>query len=148
MSTFERFADKIEDIANNLSDDLQEILAHTTGAVHERVIKDTPVKTGNACVNWQVGTTVNSTLQNKPENVIDGMTKAIERGRKELETRSNIYYIFNNVDYIGRLNRGYSRQAPSYFVQRSILQVIHNVVTTSFSYTIGARIGGYRANDR
>jgi hypothetical protein len=100
----------------------------------EKIVKDlvlnTPVDTSNALSNWIV------TLGSKATGVIPphylgsrgstqktSASEAINNARKQLKSKKvgQSIFITNNVDYIGRLNDGYSRQAPAGFVERAVL---------------------------
>ncbi len=87
----------VSDITRNLQREFDDELeqAHNLAKVmaldiHGRVVLATPVDTGNARSGWTVDTSV-------PVPVVE-----------------------NNVEYIGALNRGHSKQAPAGFVEAAI----------------------------
>ncbi len=81
-------------------------------AVLEGVVARTPVRTGRARANWQVG------LERPPGGVLeetdkDGRT-TVARGRAGIARARpfETIWIVNNLPYIGVLEQGSSRQAP------------------------------------
>jgi hypothetical protein len=90
--------------------------------VLRRVVLATPVDTGRARGNWQVS------IDSFPDDEFDQMDKSgggtITAGFAVMQN-PKIYrqtVISNNVPYIGRLNDGYSKQAPAGFVEAAIDQ--------------------------
>ena len=88
----------------------------------EKVIRDTPVKTGKARSNWRVG------VNRAPRGVIKAIaeTAAITKAGKTIKAAANKnpgrnrLLIVNNAPYICRLNSGWSSQAPALFIERAI----------------------------
>lgn len=83
-----------------------------------RVMKRTPVDTGNARVNWEIGvneikSTVATAAAIEGENQVSA--QALLAGLSELSTfkAGQTVYITNNVEYIGHLESGHSKQAPA-----------------------------------
>lgn len=82
-----------------------------------RVMKRTPVDTGNARVNWELGvdevgnTTATATLVEGPNQISQ---QAFLVGLAELARfkPGQTIYITNNVEYIEELENGGSQQAP------------------------------------
>ena len=98
--------------------------------VYAELIQTTPVDTGRAKAGWQI----------TRDKAGDWVPPELPRppGRKP---RSGAYYpmhsvfvppgrgpviIYNNVGYIGRLNRGSSQQAPTEFVEIAIDRVLRS----------------------
>ena len=99
----------------------------------------TPVDTGRARSNWivQVGSA--------PSGVIEAYAEGSRLGRDESSNaaaalaqgeaaianyvggRGQAIHITNNVPYIGRLNEGYSAQAPEYFVETAVMEAVRVV---------------------
>ena len=81
-------------------------------AVLEGVVARTPVRTGWARANWQVG------LERPPKGVLDETDKdgrtTVARGRAAIARARpfETIWIVNNLPYIGVLEQGSSRQAP------------------------------------
>ena len=90
------------------------------------LIEDTPIDTGWARANWvpAIGVSRDTNETNEPSS------EQIAGRRAEQATATSdllsyklprgAVFITNNVAYIGRLNDGYSGQAPSGYVQSAI----------------------------
>ncbi len=94
------------------------------------VVVSTPVDTGRARSNWLAS--INSPRKDTIDPYVKGSHLGIGEGenaaaaisqagsiisqRKDGET----IYLSNNLDYIGKLNDGYSAQAPRGFVQKAV----------------------------
>lgn len=81
--------------------------------------EDTPKDTGQAAANWQVG------LVNRPSEFKEGYTDipgALATAQATIATRvsGQAVYITNNTPYIGELNRGSSKQAPTGFIEKAM----------------------------
>lgn len=99
-------------------------------AVDQAIVLATPVDTGRARSNWLV--TVGSPSGRTREPYAPGerlgrgeqanAAGALDQARKAVATHSNLrdIWVVNNVDYIGKLNAGSSRQAPPNFVRLGI----------------------------
>lgn len=87
----------------------------------------TPVDTGWARANWipQIGKPADAAVG---DNESVGVAQAAQsQGEGQLafyRLNSGSVYITNNVPYIMRLNDGYSKQAPSGFVQAAIIEAV------------------------
>lgn len=92
-----------------------------------QVIIATPVKTGYARFGWFISTKTPSKYLPP-----DGRKK-YPKPRLNEHTSDDAYglndkiYITNNVPYIGRLNDGYSKQAPARFVEMAATRVQNKV---------------------
>lgn len=84
------------------------------------LVMATPVDTGHARANWQVGIEEPPTEELSEEDTSGQAT--IARAAAVLSTRRSgqAIYIANNVKYLQRLNEGWSAQAPAGFVEKSI----------------------------
>lgn len=86
----------------------------------------TPVDTGRARGNWQIGInrakTSILTVNDKSGSV------SIGKGLSELKGLDNFQsvWITNNLPYISSLNDGSSNQAPKKFVETSIVRAIND----------------------
>jgi hypothetical protein len=94
------------------------------------IIEATPIDTGWARSNWFVVFGADKEINYNPNISVETaknlqtfyLYKMLEWDRDKGEI-----YIVNNVPYIGRLNNGYSKQAPSGFVEKAISQAIQTV---------------------
>ena len=103
--------------------ELETVVRKVAFDVYKGITQKTPVDTGRAKANWNIGLgaidsriTKNTTFQaNLPPK---------GAGKRPI-------YITNNLPYIGRLENGYSKQAPKGMVRLTMLTVqrsIRNVV--------------------
>lgn len=92
------------------------------------VTLSTPVDTGRARGNWQVGIThaETGTLDTSDK----GGALTIRVGASKIGGAKTIpypaIYISNNLPYIGRLNQGSSTQAPKFFVESAIKRAVND----------------------
>lgn len=119
------------------------ILREATLAGLVQLVRETPIDTGRAKSNWQVG--VGSPTGGAPTSVLPEAYVPGKRGntraQNEAAAISAAYaaaagskdgqslYIANNLPYIDDLNAGSSRQAPAGFVQRAIGAIRANIRT-------------------
>lgn len=90
------------------------------------LVLTTPVDTGRAKGNWQVGVSFD------PVGEIDRKSKtgavAIRTGQSEIASAKGKglvdIVIANNLPYIERLNDGWSDQAPAKFVEKALRRAI------------------------
>lgn len=84
---------------------------------NQTLIMATPVDTGRARANWQVsiGTAIDAEIDSTD------VPGAIRRNEVVIKGyRNGNLLLQNNVSYIGRLDAGWSAQAPAGFVARAI----------------------------
>jgi len=92
--------------------------------IDQALVLATPVDTGRARANWQVGIDKPIT-EPIDETDVSGQTtldknNVIIRGRKSGQS----IHITNNVDYIEQLNQGSSSQAPANFVGLAVQEAV------------------------
>ena len=94
--------------------------------VLRNVTISTPVDTGRARGNWQVGIDVpkTSVLSNLDRSGGSSLTSGLSQLSRV--TRFNTVWITNNLDYIGKLNDGSSLQAPAKFVESGIVRALND----------------------
>jgi hypothetical protein len=86
---------------------------------------ETPKETGHAASNWipSVGTPYTGIAGSRESVSYSTQNIAIAKVFAKYSIFGGSLYITNNVRYIGALNRGHSGQAPSMFVERTVLTV-------------------------
>ncbi len=119
-----------KEISRAIQDDIRAVReAIGIGFVRD-IVPRTPVLTGHARRNWQVS------WGSPTGNELPGFDRAggatVSTGVSRMKTgrTRNAFLpvvIENNVPYIGRLNAGSSRQAPSNFVELSITKAINSI---------------------
>lgn len=96
------------------------------------LVRDTPVDTGKAISNWQVG--IGDAPTEEIEAYVPGdygstatpnRAAALSAGLRQIRGyksgEGKAVHIVNNLKYIDSLNKGHSKQAPSDFVQMAVL---------------------------
>ncbi len=98
--------------------------------INQVVILETPVKTGHARANWQVGLVAPITKEIDAEDKEGAAT--IARNNTLIRAREKRVDIIlsNNVPYINKLNEGSSSQAPAGFIQLAILAAVGTLTKT------------------
>lgn len=100
----------------------ERVIAKIALDVTANLKETTPVDTGWARSNWvpSVGAAFTGTIGSPSAVTSSGGEGAIAGYR----LGQGSVFISNNVPYIGRLNEGYSSQAPAGFVQRAVEKAI------------------------
>jgi len=93
-----------------------------------KIILKTPVDTGRARGNWQMN--VGTPLKNEKDTADRNGSGTVQNGFANLLSLSPFQTIFitNNVQYIGSLENGRSRQAPKGMVKVSIAEVNQGLI--------------------
>jgi hypothetical protein len=88
--------------------------------IFRELIETTPVDTGRARAGWSLGPMLTGHVP--PKDGTFGVSTTVNPSMAPQD--APIIYIYNNVEYIGRLNAGSSTQAPREFVQIAIDKVV------------------------
>lgn len=143
MADLNVFGKGMKGVAKNFPNAVNRTIQQMAGGILQALVSATPVDTGHARANWQVGVgapiddELDPTVRTGPARDSKGRftggprtTTTTERsaqatltaGKSALSARQPEQPIFitNNVPYIGRLNEGWSAQAPAGFVQIAI----------------------------
>ena len=124
---------RLRELASDLQAATQHTLKDVASEVLYEVVSRTPILTGRARVNWQVqlGAApegVRFPAPQKPPSPEQAYEEAVTAGLREIGAISTpvppgvAIHITNNVPYIGKLNSGYSEQAPAGFVEAAIVR--------------------------
>lgn len=121
MADLRQFAGRIRVMGRRIETNADAVTRKVALAVDSAVVIATPVDTGRARSNWQVnlGGPASGT-----RGALDQTGQAaIAEGRTEIAKYrgGSAIHITNNLPYIGRLNDGWSAQAPSGFVEKAVL---------------------------
>ena len=94
--------------------------------IDRRVVFETPVDTGRARGNWifSVGTPSRAKFKS--------ISKGSNESKIKLLKKPERTFLSNNLDYIQRLNDGYSKQAARKYVQNAV-----KIVVRKYSKKIG-----------
>lgn len=117
------FGRKMRVTGRVVADNADKLVRAVAVAVDGTVVLGTPVDTGRARTNWQAELdkpatgTVQTAGAGAAQASIDKAGKVIEQYNGD--THKEIH-ITNNLPYIGRLNDGWSAQAPAGFVEEAV----------------------------
>lgn len=122
--TLNEFAVRIREIGQFVVTATDKNVGEMAGLILTGVVTSTPVDTGRARGNWVVSVGTPATNESKTLDKTGRGT--IGRGQRIIATRNpgSTIFLCNNVPYIGRLNDGYSAQAPAGFVEAQIQAAI------------------------
>ena len=101
-------------VLDKLMGDVSKEMKKDALAIDRAVVLATPVDTGRARANWIVS---NASPANK-SSLETGAQAALSQGESAIRGHRGLQTIFiqNNLAYIERLNDGYSKQAPSKYI--------------------------------
>lgn len=119
-----QFSDKIKRVAINVPKNADEIARKVALVADQTITMATPVDTGRARANWQVG------IGSAPAGTVEysgGGSSAANYSIGAAHSVVTTYrgqpggiWLVNNLPYIQRLNEGWSAQAPAKFVEQAI----------------------------
>lgn len=117
-------------VINAMEDHIDEVVKKLMLDINYELLRTTPVDTGWARANWtlSVGSEPDNTTAIRQPGASIGSARAKQaRGQARMASYKAIQgpaWISNNVPYIGRLNHGYSKQAPAGFVEAAITRAV------------------------
>lgn len=133
---FEGFKERMKERGERVVRNANQLKRKAALACDAAVVLATPVDTGRARSNWQasLNAPAGSTIEpyatgSQGSSAGQNAQAAIEQGKGvigQAQSGDGIY-ITNNLPYIGRLNDGYSAQAPAGFVQEAVLVGINAI---------------------
>ena len=129
MSSLKVFANRINRLADKVEKNTASLIQDVGYSVLSRVVYDTPVDTGRARANWLVnlGSSNSHSTTQKDLNGHSTIAKGSDTiGRYKY---GEVVYITNNVDYIVKLDNGWSQrwQPEAGYVGRSIQAGLYTV---------------------
>lgn len=121
MADLKKFAERMRRMGQRVESNADALVREVALAVDATVVIATPVDTGRARANWQVN--IDSPASGTVEAKDQSGQAAIAEGQAVIEKYkgNKSIHITNNLPYIGRLNEGWSAQAPSGFVEKAVL---------------------------
>lgn len=128
MATLHDFNRRIRIRANKVTEGADRLVRKVAIVADQAVVLATPVDTGRARSNWIVALNSPSSKVIQAYSPGGGGDKnaqaAIDQGQAVISgyKPGTEIHITNNLEYIGELNDGSSRQAPANFVEESILE--------------------------
>lgn len=116
------FSKRIGRRADQVAAGVNAVKIQAAGAVLRDLVTATPVDTGRARGNWQVG--LGSPVRDARGVVALGAAISQGLGKAARAKEGQDIYVSNNVEYIQALNDGWSAQAPAGFVEATITRVL------------------------
>ena len=128
MPDLANFSNRISRVGEDVEDGADRVVRQAAVAVNQTVTLATPVDTGRARANWQVG--IGAPVLEATEDTDKNGGPTINRNNAKIALRQErqTIYISNNVRYISRLNAGHSAQAPAGFVEEAVAVGVSEVV--------------------
>ncbi len=126
MANARRFRQNMYATGKRVEDNSTRLVRKCALAVDAAVVMATPVDTGRARANWQVGINDAITTADR-ERFSQSGRESIAAAQQEIKgfrtsnPNDKSIHITNNLDYIGRLNDGWSAQAPAAFVEQAVM---------------------------
>lgn len=138
MATPEQFSKRIAQLGAHVAAEADRTVRAAALAADQAVVLATPVDKGRARSNWLVEldaparTTIDPYVPGESGNTAGpNAAAALAQGGAVIAgyhgDRNTSINISNNLPYIGRLNDGYSRQAPAGFVQKAVQAAVKQV---------------------
>jgi hypothetical protein len=138
--TLRNLATRLRLRALQVADGVDKVVKRAAFEVDQAVVMGTPVDTGRARSNWiaSIGSPTGDTRgpfsagSKLGKGETNNAQAAINAAKAVIDSRRfrEAIFITNNVDYIGKLNNGSSKQAPKNFVRKAVqagTQVIRNI---------------------
>lgn len=119
MKVLARFDCDINALAKELLADADTIKRKIAFDIYGRLLAKTPRDTSRAVAGWDISA-------ERPGSAVPpkGMPSYSPTATPTIPKNANIICIYNNVEYIIRLNEGHSTQAPPMFVEQSVDEVM------------------------
>lgn len=132
------FSKRMRRRAQNVERNVDQMTRQTALAIHATVVMATPVDTGRARSNWHIGLGAPPDAGNEEPFVPGGeggsngaanaqMSIAAAKAAVSDRRPGQAIFISNNLPYIGRLNEGWSAQAPAGFVEKAVANGVETV---------------------
>jgi hypothetical protein len=116
------FQRDLEAFAKQIDRDLTTVVRTTAFLLFTKIVDRTPVRSGRAVGSWAIsigrpGTDMIPKGGRGSKAVAMARLNAVDFSRRNVQ-----YFIYNNVEYIGRLEYGYSKQAPQGMVRLALAE--------------------------
>ncbi len=129
-SSIQRFDVDLTRFAKRIDVNLGRVVKRTAFRLFDKIVRRTPVDTGRARASWDmsVGSPGGHVQLEIPRDRKLSPSQATSTAMSHRLSDYGIerlepIYIYNNVEYIGKLEYGHSRQAPHGMVQVSLAEV-------------------------
>lgn len=125
-NNIQKFDADLKKFANTINADFHKLLKKVIFDLFRKIVVKTPVDTGRARASWAVAKHApGDFVQPKFEASIGkGSATTTAMGNlPQIDDPYAVYFIFNNVPYIVRLENGHSKQAPVGMVQVALAEM-------------------------
>lgn len=138
------FNKRMRQMGKNVEENSTKLVRKTALAVDTFVVVETPVDTGRARSNWivEIGSPATEAIDayvpgEKGSTGAANVQSALDQGRATIAKaqHGDEIHITSNLDYIQRLNEGWSAQAPAGFVEEAVAVGISVVKGAKFTVT-------------
>jgi hypothetical protein len=123
MRVTARFDLDIPALAASIKQDADTIQRKIALEIFARLLAVTPVDTGRARAGWSIDTRHGSYVPPKDESGY-AFDRSMNVSPYMVPKNAPLICIYNNVEYILKLNEGTSTQAPEQFVETAVGQVM------------------------
>ena len=123
MKITARFDCDIPALARQLQVDADTIQRKTALEIFAKLLAVTPVDTGRARAGWSIDTRHGSYAPPKDEGGY-GYDRSMNVSPYMIPKNAPVIVIYNNVEYILKLNEGSSDQAPAMFIETAVGQAM------------------------
>lgn len=113
----DQFGRRMRKLGADVEPAVDETLRKVALVANQTLIMATPIDTGRARANWQVS--IDAEVEKELDSTDVPTTLARNQGVIQ-GYRGGALIIQNNVPYIGRLNDGWSAQAPAGFIEKAL----------------------------
>lgn len=116
MASARQFAIEIDEDIAAIDGDILRETQEVALLAHEGVVTRTPVDTGAARASWVVSV-------GAPSDAVPGIGQGSGAGPVLAMRRPDLVYIQSNIEYIGALENGHSKQAPRGMVAVTVAEI-------------------------
>lgn len=126
MGDLDSFSKRIRILGKRVEENSDALVRKVAVAIDTTVVLATPVDTGRARSNWQVGIGAAPTGTLDSYGAGSSANVAIANGKRVIQQYNERHagkyiHITNNLPYIVPLNNGHSAQAPAGYVEKAVV---------------------------
>lgn len=106
----------LDGLSENVADMADKVQRKAALELFGELLQTTPIDTGRARAGWSMDVRQGSDVPPKNQQTYSPKIPSVPQ-------KAQFIVLYNNVEYIVRLNEGHSQQAPARFVQLAISKV-------------------------
>lgn len=127
------FEADLEAFADQIDVELRTVIKRIVIALHDRIVERTPVDTGRARASWGIEKDEVGSYEAEEGTSLSGDQAARVAKGQQGKLRQDfdpyvVWWIFNNLPYILKLEYGHSSQAPSGMVRLALAEVEAEII--------------------